>query len=98
MAVSPQDRSSELVQLMMKHQRRLFAYIMTLVPTRADAEDILQEASLTICEKFSEFKLGTNFYFITTPVNLINVNICRNSIQIMLHDKVNPRMIRYFQH
>ena len=62
MAVSPQDRSSELVQLMMKHQRRLFAYIMTLVPTRADAEDILQETSLTICEKFSEFKLGTNFY------------------------------------
>jgi len=62
MAVSPQDRSSELVQLMIKHQRRLFAYIMTLVPTRADAEDILQEASLTICEKFSEFKLGTNFY------------------------------------
>jgi len=56
------NQSVELVQLMMKNQRRLFAYILTLVPSRADAEDILQEASLTICEKFSEFTLGTNFY------------------------------------
>jgi len=57
-----QDNSAELVQLMMKNQRKIFAYIMTLVPSRSDAEDILQEASLTICEKFSEFKIGTNFY------------------------------------
>jgi len=57
-----QDNSAELVQLMMKNQRKIFAYIMTLVPSRSDAEDILQEASLTICEKFSDFKIGTNFY------------------------------------
>jgi RNA polymerase sigma-70 factor (ECF subfamily) len=57
-----QDRSSELVQLMMKHQRKLFGYILTLVPSRSDAEDILQEASLTICEKFADFETGTNFY------------------------------------
>ena len=56
------DRSSELVQLMMKYQRRIFAYIHTLVPSRSDAEDILQEASLTICEKFKDFEIGTNFY------------------------------------
>ena len=56
------DRSSELVQLMMKHQRKLLSYIMTLVPSRSDAEDILQEASLTICEKFSDYTSGTNFY------------------------------------
>ena len=47
---------------MMKYQRRLFAYIHTLVTSRSDAEDILQEASLTICEKFSDFETGTNFY------------------------------------
>jgi RNA polymerase sigma-70 factor (ECF subfamily) len=57
-----QDRSSELVQLMMKYQRKLFGYILTLVPSRSDAEDILQEASLTICEKFADFETGTNFY------------------------------------
>ncbi len=47
---------------MMKHQRKLFGYILTLVPSRYDAEDILQEASLTICEKFADFEPGTNFY------------------------------------
>ena len=62
MSSNTQDRSSELVQLMMKHQRKLFGYILTLVPSRADAEGILQEASLTICEKFSSFEPGTNFY------------------------------------
>ena len=62
MSKGKQDRSAELVQLMMKYQRRLFAYIHTLVPSRTDAEDILQDTSLTICEKFSDFKTGTNFY------------------------------------
>ena len=47
---------------MMTYQRRIFAYIHTLVPSRSDAEDILQETSLTICEKFKDFEIGTNFY------------------------------------
>ena len=62
MSDSSPDRSTELLQLMMKYQRRIFAYIHTLVPSRSDAEDILQETSLTICEKFKDFELGTNFY------------------------------------
>ncbi len=57
-----ESRSAELVQLMMKYQRRLFAYVHTLVPSRSDAEDILQETSVTICEKFKDFEIGTNFY------------------------------------
>jgi len=62
MTISQDDRSAELVQLMMKYQRKLFGYIITLVPSRADAEDILQETSLTICEKFTDYESGTNFY------------------------------------
>ena len=62
MSDSSPDRSTELLQLMMKYQRRIFAYIHTLVPSRSDAEDILQETSVTICEKFQNFQLGTNFY------------------------------------
>jgi RNA polymerase sigma-70 factor (ECF subfamily) len=56
------DVPAELVQLLMKYQRRIFAYVHTLVPTRSDAEDILQEACVTICEKFDQFESGTNFY------------------------------------
>src|SRR5882757_3885595 len=47
--------------LMTRHQRQVFSYIYTLVPRRHDAEDLLQETSVVICEKFSEFELGTDF-------------------------------------
>lgn len=56
-----QDKRGELVGLLTRNQRKIFAYIYTLVPNRADAEDILQETSVTIYKKFAEFELGTDF-------------------------------------
>jgi RNA polymerase sigma-70 factor (ECF subfamily) len=55
------DSRKRLVMLMTRHQRQVFSYIYTLVPNRYDAEDLLQEASLIICEKFHEFEEGTDF-------------------------------------
>ncbi len=55
------ERRKQLVALMTQHQRRIFSYIYTLVPDRHDAEDLLQETSVVICEKFDEFKPGTDF-------------------------------------
>ncbi len=60
-ANSPLASQKQLMLLMTQHQRRIFSYIYTLVPSRADAEDILQETSLVICEKFGQFKIGTDF-------------------------------------
>jgi len=55
------DGRKRLMALMTRHQRQIFSYIYVLVPNRSDAEDILQETSLVICEKFHEFKEGTDF-------------------------------------
>ncbi len=55
------EQQKELMRLMTQHQRRLYGYIYTLLPYRDAAQDVLQETSLTICEKFSEFQLGTDF-------------------------------------
>ena len=55
------DSQKRLMALMTRHQRQVFAYIYTLVPRRHDAEDLLQETSLVICEKFSDFREGTDF-------------------------------------
>src|ERR1700747_1650818 len=55
------DSRKRLMALMTQHQRRIFAYIYTLVPDRYDAEDLLQETSVIICEKFNEFEDGTDF-------------------------------------
>jgi RNA polymerase sigma-70 factor (ECF subfamily) len=55
------DSRKRLMALMTRHQRQIFAYIYTLVPDRHDAEDLLQETSLVVCEKFGEFRAGTDF-------------------------------------
>ena len=55
------ERQKELMALMTRHQRRIFSYIYTLVPRRHDAEDLLQETCLVVCEKFREFQPGTDF-------------------------------------
>jgi RNA polymerase sigma-70 factor (ECF subfamily) len=40
--------------LFLRNQRRLYAYILTMLPNRADADDALQEASLAMWDKFDE--------------------------------------------
>jgi RNA polymerase sigma-70 factor (ECF subfamily) len=40
------------LRLFLQNERRLYAYILTLLPNRADADDVLQEASLVMWDKF----------------------------------------------
>src|SRR5262249_4538102 len=55
------ESRKRLMVLMTRHQRQIFSYIYALAPTRHDAEDLLQETSLVVCEKFHEFEDGTDF-------------------------------------
>ena len=55
------ESRKRLMALMTRHQRQIFSYIFALVPNRYDAEDLLQETSVVICEKFDEFEEGTDF-------------------------------------
>jgi RNA polymerase sigma-70 factor (ECF subfamily) len=55
------ESRKRLMMLITRHQRQIFGYIYALVPNRYDAEDLLQETSLVICEKFNEFEDGTDF-------------------------------------
>ena len=56
-----EQQVAELMRLFSRHQRRLLAYIQTLVPTRNDVEDIMQETGIVMLKKYSEFEPGTNF-------------------------------------
>jgi RNA polymerase sigma-70 factor (ECF subfamily) len=47
-------RSKLFLRLFLQNERRLYAYIVTLLPNRADADDVLQEASLVMWDKFDE--------------------------------------------
>ena len=59
--VSPVAPSAEFVQLFTHHQRRLFLYILSQVPSPIEAEEIQQEANVVILSKFAQFRPGTNF-------------------------------------
>ena len=55
---------SRLVSLLTCHQQRILAYIHALVPNPHDAQDVLQQTCLVICEKFHEFDPQTDFALI----------------------------------
>ena len=46
------NHNKVFLSLFLQNQRRLYAYILTLLPNRADADDVLQEASLVLWDKF----------------------------------------------
>ena len=60
-AATSTDRTPEFVRLLMQHERRIYAYVRSLVPNRTDAEDVLQETSRVLWEKFEQYKSGTDF-------------------------------------
>jgi RNA polymerase sigma-70 factor, ECF subfamily len=49
-------------ELFLQHQRNVFAYILTLVPDRNDAEDVYQQTCLALLEKQSEFDPRRAFF------------------------------------
>ena len=50
------------VQLLAKHQCALNSFVSSLVPTRADAEDVLQETSLALWRKWPEYDVDRDFF------------------------------------
>jgi RNA polymerase sigma-70 factor, ECF subfamily len=88
---SDADASKRLMLLMVQHQRQIFSFIYSLAPDRHDAEDLLQETSLVICEKFAEFKPGTNFLAWACQIALWRVRAARQKFarsKIIFDDEV----------
>jgi RNA polymerase sigma-70 factor, ECF subfamily len=67
----------DFVRLLMANERRIFAYVLTLLPNVADAEDVLQETSIVLWRKFPEYQPGTDF---TSWAYCIAHNMVRNSL------------------
>jgi RNA polymerase sigma-70 factor (ECF subfamily) len=54
-------KSAIFADLLLKSSRDLFGFIYSLVQNLPDAEDVYQETSLVLWQKFDEFTIGTNF-------------------------------------
>jgi RNA polymerase sigma-70 factor (ECF subfamily) len=59
--MSDSQRVDEFVRLLGQNQRRVFVYVLSLVPRYTDAEEIVQETNLVLWREFAKFELGTNF-------------------------------------
>jgi len=55
------DRYEEFLRLFAKHESGIFAYLLTLLTNRADAEEVFQETCIVLWRSFDRFQLGTNF-------------------------------------
>lgn len=54
-------RTEQFLHLLLLNQRRIFAFILSLVPNRSDADDILQETITVMWRKFGQYQMGTDF-------------------------------------
>jgi RNA polymerase sigma-70 factor, ECF subfamily len=55
------DRRAQFSGLLVEHTSRLYGYILTLVPNPADADEILQDVSTVLWQRFDEFQADSNF-------------------------------------
>ena len=53
--------SDRFISLFTENQHAIYAYTRSLVPSRSDAEDIMQNVSITLWKKWHTFDPATNF-------------------------------------
>ncbi len=51
----------KFVTLFVRHQAAIHSFLLTIVPSVVDAEEILQDAAMTMWRRFDQFKEGTSF-------------------------------------
>lgn len=57
----PENREVTFVSLYAANSSRINSFIFCMVPNESDAEDIMQETTITLWEKFNTFTYGTDF-------------------------------------
>jgi RNA polymerase sigma-70 factor, ECF subfamily len=55
------DRQTEFVRLLKQHDRRVAAYLFSLVPSWDDAQDLLQDTCVRLWEQFDEYRAEEDF-------------------------------------
>ncbi len=83
---SDKKRSEEFFPLYISSQKRILAYILMLVPNINDAEEILQDVSSLLWEKFDDYRPGTHF-------GAWAVKIARNKIYEYSRSRQKSRML-----
>ncbi len=81
-----QDHHQQFLRAFTTHEPAVRAFVRRLVPTRADADDILQEVSIVLWEKYEEFREGEDF-------KAWACGIARYKVLSWLRDKGRDRLV-----
>ncbi|MHC2069854.1 sigma-70 family RNA polymerase sigma factor [Bremerella sp. T1] len=61
MPMDDSNRNQRFVRIFTQHEPAVRAFVRRLVPSRTDADDILQEVAVVLWEKFDEFQPDRDF-------------------------------------
>ena len=96
--LDPDTNAEDYLHLLNEHERSLAAYVHSLVPSTADADDILQEAKIVLWKRFAEFAPGTNFLAWARRVALNLILNFRRSQQRRATSSIDEEFIRSVAH
>jgi len=94
------ESRTRLVSLWTQNQRKVAGYIHALVPSRHDADDILQETSMVVCRKFEEFREGTDFVAWACQIAWWQIRAARQKFarsKVVFNDELMEAMAPQFQ-
>lgn len=72
-------RYDEFIVEFSRNSRRVYGYIRTLVPDLNDANEVYQNVSLVLWNKFDEFKSGSNFFSWACQIAMYEVRKLRET-------------------
>jgi RNA polymerase sigma-70 factor (ECF subfamily) len=67
--------TDEFVRLFSLYAKSIYSYIHVLVPTHADAEDLFQETSRTLWQKFGQYRPGTDEGFRAWALRIAQIEV-----------------------
>ena len=80
-AADPVQDEALFLRCLARERRRLHHFIYSLVPNSADAEDVFQQASVTMWRRFSEYDRDRDFYAWACGVAFYTVQNFRRATQ-----------------
>jgi RNA polymerase sigma-70 factor len=84
----------EFARLFARHARQLYAFIMTLVFSHHDAEEVFQNTNVVLWDKFAEFRLGSNFFAWASRIAYFEVlNLMKQRRVALLSDQAMDALI-----
>jgi RNA polymerase sigma-70 factor (ECF subfamily) len=86
MSSSETELHHQFLRLFTTHEGAVRAFVWRLVPTRTDADDVMQEVSIVLWEKFTSFREGADF-------KTWAFGVARFEVLAWLRDKGRDRLV-----